>query len=812
MEASDRTLRRLLKRESVARLLAQNSFCDATITDASGALLHGRPSDENRPSAQIRSNGNLLGEVRGARASDLAALLATSAELSAENRLLAAESLEKYRELTLLYNVSERILGAPDIGQVANLICDEAKRFLRSDSVAVMLLNDETGRLELTRSQGQPYYSRSSVEVREDLIGDVLRSGTGEIVNDVSLDRRPIYTEKAYCSVICSPLKSRGRAFGVVIVASESLRHYNAGDLQLLNALASHGAAAIDVANLYGTLKRSSAKPAALIYGLNDRPPPGALLVLGAQHVFIASFFLVVPLLVAFEAGLSRSAATSLVSMSLIAMGLVTLLQSLRQGPVGSGYLAPQIASAIYLPSSLLAAQTGGLGLVFGMTCLAGVVGLVLSQIIGRLRKLFPPEVCGVVVLMIGISLIRVALPRFLGIEEGSAAPNAVGTLVGLVTLTTMIGISIVRLGQIRLYSTIIGLLVGYVVAGLMGVIDTSTMDRLKEVPLFGVPASPVASLSFSPVLIVPFLIATLASNIKLVGLLTSAQKTNDVEWKRPNMRSIRGGIIADSIGNLSSGLLGGVGTSISASNIGLAAATGATARSISVVTGLMFIILAFVPPVTVVIALMPGPVMGAGLLFISCFLVISGVELIASRLLDVRRNFIVGLSILAGIGLDLMPDAFKGVPAWAEAFLGSPLAFATTLAVCLNLVLNIGISKKARLELVPGKFDRDAVFQFFERWGAAWAARPDVIRRAGPVVVEWCEELLHTSNDAAMAIEVSFDEYRLIVDVHSRDGFAQDDRPSLERSLGHLQRRYDCQVRLLGPEDGKHIRFHFEH
>ena len=812
MDASDRTLRRLLKRESVARLLAQDSFRDAVIVDASGAPLHGKLSDDNQASAEIRSNGSVLGEVRGVRASDLAALLGAAAELSVENRSLAAESLEKYRELTLLYNVSERILGAPDIGQVATLICDEAKRFLRSDSVSVMLLNEETGRLELTRSQGRPYYSRSSVEVTDDLIGDVLRSGTGEIVNDVSLDKRPVYAEKAYRSMICSPLKSRGRAFGLVVVASESLRHYNASDLQLLNALASQGAATIDVANLYSTLKRSTAKPAALIYGLNDRPPPATLLILGAQHVFMASIFLVVPLLVAFEAGLSRTAATSLVSMSLIAMGVVTLLQSLRQGPVGSGYLAPQIPSAIYLPPSLLAAQAGGLGLVFGMTCLAGAFGLVLSQIIGRLRKLFPPEVCGVVVLMIGVSLIRVALPRFLGIEQGKTAPNADGLLVGLVTLTTMIGLSIAPLGRIRLYSTIIGLSVGYAVAAMTGLIDTSTIDQLREVPLLGLPAAPAAEVSLSPVLIVPFLIATVASNIKLVGLLTSAQKTNDVDWKRPNMRSIRGGIIADSIGNLFSGLLGGVGTSISASNVGLAAATGATARSISVVTGLMFIALAFVPPVTVVIALMPGPVMGAGLLFISCFLVISGVELIASRLLDIRRNFIVGLSILAGIGLDLMPDAFKDAPAWAEAFLGSPLAFATTLAVCLNLVLNIGISKKARLELAAGKPDRDAVLHFFDRWGAAWAARPDVIRRAGPAVVEWCEEISQTNRDTAMAVVVSFDEFRLIVDVHSQVGFVPDDRPSLERILGHLQRRYDCQVKLLGDEDGRHIRFHFEH
>src|SRR3546814_4139716 len=81
-----------------------------------------------------------------------------------------------------------------------------------------------------------------------------------------------------------------------------------------------------------------------------------------------------------------------------------------------------------------------------------------------------------------------------------------------------------------------------------------------------------------------------------------------------------------------------------------------------------MFITLAFIPKLTGAIALMPHPVMGAGLLYTSCFLVISGAELIVSRLLDSRRTFIVGLSILAGIGLDLMPDAFVDAPAWARS------------------------------------------------------------------------------------------------------------------------------------------------
>lgn len=808
----DRTLRRLLKREGIARILGRDSYRDVAIVDASGEILYGSASHASAVTAGIQINGNLLGTVYGDRAPDVAAALEAGAELSAENRSLASESLDKYRELTLIYNVSEKILAAPDIGQMSTLICEEARRFLRSDGVSVLILNEETGRLEIVQSRGQPCHTRSSIEPGDHLLGSVLRSGAGEILNDVAADPRPMGADNAFQSVIISPLKSRGRTFGLVVVGNESLRNYKASDLQLLNALVSLASAAIDVAHLYGTLKRSSAKPAELIYGLGDRPPAAALFVLGLQHVFIASIYLVVPILIALEAGLSRSTATSLVSMSLVAMGIATLLQARQLGPVGSGYLAPQIASTVYLPPSILAAQTGGLSLVFGMTLFAGVFGLVLSQVIGRLRKLFPPEVCGVVVLMVGISIIRVALPRFLGIESEGTAINQSGLLVGIATLTVMIGVSITRYGRVRLYSAIFGLLVGYGLAVMLGVIDKNALRGVMELPWTGIPTMPSFELSMSPILIIPFMIATLASDIKLVGLLTSAQKTNDVDWKRPNMKSIRGGIIADSIGNVSSGLLGGAPTAVSGSNIGLAAATGATSRGIATVTGLMFIALAFIPKVTGAIALMPEPVMGAGLLFIACFLVVSGLELIVSRLLDVRRNFIVGLSILAGIGLDLMPGVFEGAPVWANAFLGSPLAFATTLAVGLNLLLSLGVSKKARLQMSAGQLERDAVLRFFDRWGAAWGARPDVIRRAGPAVVEWCEEVAQVCKDSDIGIQVSFDEFRLIVDVQSGADFFEGSGPELDRLIGHLQRRYDCQVRQVDRDGVPHIRFDFEH
>src|SRR3546814_7035817 len=129
----------------------------------------------------------------------------------------------------------------------------------------------------------------------------------------------------------------------------------------------------------------------------------------------------------------------------------------------------------------MLAAQAGGIGLVFGMTALSGAFGLVLSQIVGRLRKLFPPEVCGVVVLMIGLSIIRVALPLFFGMEQGETTIDRTALAVGLISLATMIAMTIVSTGHIRLYATIAGLLVGYLAAIILGVIDARSEEQTSE-------------------------------------------------------------------------------------------------------------------------------------------------------------------------------------------------------------------------------------------------------------------------------------------------------------------------------------------
>src|SRR3546814_17893300 len=124
-----------------------------------------------------------------------------------------------------------------------------------------IVLNGRTGILRLVEVRGRPLPSRSSMELGDHLVGAIVRAGVGEIINDVAADPRPFHGDSALCSVICCPLKSKSRVVGAVVVGSESMRHYTAADLQLLNALASQAAATVELARLYGALTRPSAQP-----------------------------------------------------------------------------------------------------------------------------------------------------------------------------------------------------------------------------------------------------------------------------------------------------------------------------------------------------------------------------------------------------------------------------------------------------------------------------------------------------------------------------------------------------------------------
>lgn len=133
-------------------------------------------------------------------------------------------------------------------------------------------------------------------------------------------------------------------------------------------------------------------KPANLIYGLDESPPLGTTLLLGLQHILALSSAFVYPVIVLQETGMLAAQTERMIHASMIVMGIATILQTLRHGHIGSGYLCLEQVGPAYVPVSILAVKAGGLPLLAGMTLVSGLFGVVLSRLMGRLRPLFPPR------------------------------------------------------------------------------------------------------------------------------------------------------------------------------------------------------------------------------------------------------------------------------------------------------------------------------------------------------------------------------------------------------------------------------------
>jgi NCS2 family nucleobase:cation symporter-2 len=508
-------------------------------------------------------------------------------------------------------------------------------------------------------------------------------------------------------------------------------------------------------------------KPQNLLYGVDDRPPLSIVLVLAVQHVIFLSFGLIVATLILRTLGASEEVTRNVLCMAMLASGVATILQALRKGPVGSGYLCTEGVDPTFVSLSITAGGQGGLPLVFGLTMLSGIVESALSRFLDRLRVLFPPEVTGVVLLMVGRNIVPLTALKFFGVSQAVEPIDSKELAVGIVALLVMVGTNIWSKGKLRLYSILLGMAAGYAAAIATGTLTAETLAPVRDLPLFSLPDPSHIAYRFDLALLPMVLIVTVASTLKSIATLTMCERVNDEDWVRPDMANTRKGILADGISTFLSGLLGSVGQSLYASSVGVSAATGATSRVIAYWVGGFFVALAFLPKIAALFVAMPEPVMGATLLFMVCFMVISGLQIIMSRMIDIRRTFVVAVSLIFGLSVDIYPEIYHRGNPTLEAFFGSSLTVATILAMTLNLLVRIGVRKRVELELLPGRDSPQTVIDFLERQGAAWGARKDVTQRAAAVLVELFETLGgHGFAEGPFHVEAAYDEFNLDLDV----------------------------------------------
>jgi xanthine permease XanP len=432
-------------------------------------------------------------------------------------------------------------------------------------------------------------------------------------------------------------------------------------------------------------------RPEGLIYWVDERPPNSVLALLAVQHIFLMSSTLVLPVVLIGELGGSFEQIRGVVALTMIACGLGTITQAMSWRGFGSGFLCPNLCGPNFFSASMSAAWLGGLPLMRGMTIVAGLFEVLFARTIRRLGFLFPPEITGLVVLMVSVSLVPLGASKFLGITYPDEPIAPLHPALAAATLLAMIAINVWSRGKLRLYGVLVGMMVGYGLSFATGVFGREQLEHLASSPWLAVPRiSGMLEISFSWSLLPAFLIVSITGALKSMGNLTMCEKVNDADWKAPDLDRISGGLLADSLAVTASGLLGGMASDTSASNVALSSASGATSRFIGYAAGALFMLLGFSPKISGLLSVMPTPVMGAILIFVTSFMVLSGIQIILASKVDARKTFVVGVALIFGLSLDVLPGLYAGITGWVRPLFASSLTLTTVIAVGLNQLLRI--------------------------------------------------------------------------------------------------------------------------
>lgn len=427
-------------------------------------------------------------------------------------------------------------------------------------------------------------------------------------------------------------------------------------------------------------------------YSVNEVPPIVHLLLSAFQHVLIMVVAIGIPIIFSGQLNETAEFTTTLVTFSMLASGIGSIIQALRLPYIGSGYLCPNLCGPSYLSLSLSAAWVGGLPLMRGITIVAGLIEMLIAPVIQKLKNVFPIYIVGLVVALVGISIIQISVTSFFGLTLQGDAIRDIDIFIGAVSLLIMVFCNLWGKGFVRIYCLIIGIFSGWILALILIPEYWQNLLLVKNKPLFAMPDfnTLLHPITFQFSLLIPLIVIAIGSTLKTFGNLLAAQKLSEPELGQINFVPIRNGIVADGLATTISGFLGSMAVDTSSSNIGLAGATRVLSRWISVVAGAIFIVLAFFPMLTNALSCIPKPVLGASLIFSGCFMICAGLIQMFEEKWDQRKTFVVGIALFFGLSTAFLPSLYARAPKIIQTFFTDPLPTATILAVMLNQIFNL--------------------------------------------------------------------------------------------------------------------------
>lgn len=429
-----------------------------------------------------------------------------------------------------------------------------------------------------------------------------------------------------------------------------------------------------------------------LIYGLNDRPPLRETLFAALQHL-LAIFVAIItpPLIIAGALKLDIETTSFLVSMALFASGVSTFIQCKRIGGIGTGLLCIQGTSFSFIGPIISAGLTGGLPVIFGACMAASTVEMLISRLLKYTRKIITPLVSGIVVTLIGMSLIKVGITAC----GGGAVAKSNGTFgsfehVGLAALVLLLIIFFNRSSNryLRMSSIVIGLVIGYAVAWCMGLVDFSSVQSYGG---FNIPVPFKYGLSFDWSAFIALGLVYLITAIEAYGDITanSLISGEPVEGKTFVKRA-SGGILADGFNSMLAGVFNSFPNSVFAQNNGMIQLTGVASRYVGYYIAGFLVLLGLFPAVGLVFSLMPEPVLGGATLLMFGTVASAGIRIIAAQTIDRKATLVMALGFSLGLSVELVPEILSQLPETVRNIFSSGITTGGVTAILANALIRI--------------------------------------------------------------------------------------------------------------------------
>ena len=445
--------------------------------------------------------------------------------------------------------------------------------------------------------------------------------------------------------------------------------------------------------------QKTAAPLSGMIYRLEDRPPNGPAILAAIQHILASIVGIVTPaLIIGGVLGLGEHI-PYLVAMSLFVSGVATFIQCRRFGPVGSGLLSVQGTSFAFVGAILAAGFAvkgrGGtpediLAMIFGLCLVGCLVEIGLSQFVGRLRRIITPTVTGIVITIIGLSLVKVGFTDFAGgATAGEALGEPVNLLLGFIVVAAILVLTFQRNPTVRISAIMAGLVIGFVVAALLGKVDFSSAG---SGPLIALPIPFRYGIDFDLALFLPIAFIYLITAIETTGDLTA----NSIIAGEPvrgdlYMARIKGGILADGVNSGIAAIFNTFPNTTFSQNNGVIQMTGVASRHVGMIIAVILIVLGFFPVIGNAFLLVPKPVLGGATLVLFGTIAVAGIRILASEPIDRRKAYIMAVSFGLGLGVTLVPDATQHLPDFIRQVFATPITLSGLSAIILSLVIPEG-------------------------------------------------------------------------------------------------------------------------